>query len=543
MNVRRPRLRLGAVLTGLVAATSALGSAGWTISTIPNLQTTQPAQSEPSVSELRWWILDDKEECSNRRRMPEDHEEWVAPSTEATMTSNQTICIHGPDLDLKAELGGNEIVIPSTGSGNTIDVSKEPITWEEANLAVGIPLSFGVSGTEVRSEVAVLPEIAVEAVWREVPSGQPRKDGSEADSSVTTSDTDVDQSDDEKSESDASTTPVVGEDGLTKILSLVGRDAAAIGALDGVIVRDEINPNWFQARTGSQILDVDEDHFVSLLMDGGVAQYQLGLAPAANAGQSTVAQRTRLLVGETELWTSSNDVTSQSPNLSVEVQAIARAKAGSTTEVSIRLTNNISRKFEEPLQLVLVAEGAVDGQSFSGASDNGRIDGDRVEWELESGFQPDSDLRNVKATFDSDLGSTQVVWTATLMRSGHAEPMDSDSEKTDINPPEDDDSTIVDFDPGQLVQLIGFVVSFAFIAVIFGAWSRNRGSREGAPNTEVTRNHELNLFRSYSEAILVLVIVVAVLVLALQGSLNGESAASLIGVIAGYALGQGIRRQ
>lgn len=102
--------------------------------------------------------------------------------------------------------------------------------------------------------------------------------------------------------------------------------------------------------------------------------------------------------------------------------------------------------------------------------------------------------------------------------------------------PDPGNRTGVQFTPDQLIRLIAFVMAFALVAVIFGHRAR-RTDDDPTQQTAGARSAELNRFRAYTQAILVLVILLAILVLALNGSLSGENADSLIGVIAGYALG------
>lgn len=463
---------------------------------------------------LTWTIANTEDGCQN----PDE-----ATRNQTTVVRNQVLCID--NVPRGEQINTEPLGFVYESSTGALSFPAASVTWNEASLS-GFAVEFFVNDSPTRSEVTVLPDVRLDIEWLKEP--QSSEDG------------DPDQLESEPQPAE----PVIDESGVTKRLVIDGSDAASLFDIGDVVVHEQVIPGLFEARVAGVVQPVSENQEVAIeIPQEGSNAYQLNLAPGANRGQVETNQRSFVTVGDVRVFAAERDLIVASPSIEVTVQSVGSVRPGQSTEVTVRLKNLADTEFDVPLELMLSAKDGGQVGSFSDPSDSGSVQGSTVTWQLDNGLDKQGAARAATITIDQSAAGTTVLWEATLSRSGSQEPLARGEIPTDVGEAvPTGEQSIVDFDPAQLIQLIAFVVAFAILAIIYGAWSRSRRSRSNDANTEEFRSHELDLFRSYSEAILVLVIVVVVLVLTLRGSLEGESAASLIGVIAGYALGQGLKK-
>ncbi|MGI9603168.1 MAG: hypothetical protein ACR2QE_14875 [Acidimicrobiales bacterium] len=330
--------------------------------------------------------------------------------------------------------------------------------------------------------------------------------------------------------------------GVVKTITVVGDDAAQFESFADVTIREQIAPSLVVASklTDSSEIPPDSDNNTISLSVGkdGTASYRLSVAPGANFGSRETTQESTLVLKEVDRASVTQVLDLDAPLVEMEVQVLAEVSGGNSTNVGVRVRNIDATDLAGPVVLELSASQGTDLiTGLQGVSADGELDGNSVRWILDDGIEIGVDeVFSVVADLSAPASDSAIVWRAQLREPTTVESIVEDDATTDVTSP-DDGSSGVNFTPGQLIRLIAFVVAFAITALIFGAWARKR-SEESTTSESDAREYELRVFRSFTEAIVVLVILVAILVLALQQSLSGESAASLIGVIAGYVLGQ-----
>lgn len=336
----------------------------------------------------------------------------------------------------------------------------------------------------------------------------------------------------------------ITEAGVYKVITVSGSDLAR---LTGDLVVHEVVPaDNLVPRELSSDTAVNDGRF-DIAVGGDEVQYRVALAPQANSGETDATLTSELRYqGVAVLPAVETQVEVKAPQLDVEFSnATSSIIDAATARVEISL-ENLGVPLTEALTVTLSIVEESDALSgFEQISDGGAPDEKTVSWSIPRDQLTDDKLtRSVQARITRSSQQANLNWRVTVARSSNPDvALDIATklvEVTAASAPSSDDDT-VEFSPGQLIRLIAFVIAFALLAIIFGAWMRTRnsppaGSGEAA---EAERNHELNIFKSFAESITVLVILVSILVLALQGSLEAESAGSLIGVIAGYVLGQG----
>ncbi|MEM9651730.1 MAG: hypothetical protein AAGA65_06515 [Actinomycetota bacterium] len=406
-----------------------------------------------------------------------------------------------------------------------------------------VPLSFEITAADEIRTVAVTlsPDLGIDIRFAEVPdvrTATATSDDGEAPASTTTT-VPAGPEIAVVGEGPGGAPVTIGQSRRSKSIVVTGRDRD----IDGFQIREQVRTDRLRLIAevdGAETVlmpELDGDRVNLELVDGSVT-YDLALAEGANFGSAALTQETELLLGSDVLAFEITNLALEAPSARVDVQALAQVVGGDDTLVSVRVTNQGGTPITGPLDITLrpiEGEGLVAG--FDDVSD-GSIDGNVVTWPIAGDLAPgDQVVQTIQVDLSAGSAESQIRWEGTLTRQGATAPIDSATVTTDITQEGSGSEAGVQFTPDQLIRLIAFVMAFALVAVIFGAW--NRGSRErNGDHSEDHHKHELEMFRAYTEAILVLVILVAILVLALRGSLSGESAASLIGVIAGYALGR-----
>ncbi len=492
----RSRAVTGALLLMLLLGFVGVGQASAAEGEDETTTTTAAEPPEPETTtttidrRLGWQIVDGETSCPP-----------IAPGTQGAneMTTDQAICLSSvDDLEFPAQL--------RIDRGQRRLTVRRDITWTPEQLATRLSTELSRGDESVR--IDIVPDVTLRVEWRD-------SDGAALQG-------------DEIAVDDGVVTKVIIAEGaqlegleLTIVETIPEKQLSAVGGgLDGTPVNDGI---------------------VELTLDAnGEASYRLELRSDANSGSEPVISKTELRYQGQRLDENAQTLILSAPLISVGVDAAAETKED-TASVTVTIRND-GAAVTEALTVSLSAvqdQGVVSG--FTEASDNGDDAGEVVTWEL--GNLPDkADLkRTVQANLSRLSSDTKLTWRVTVIRSGVEEPIDTADRQVTVLGTSGSDSSQVNFTSGELIRLIAFVVAFALMAIIFGAWMRTKRTRnaDSGDEAEAERQHELNVFKAFAESILVLVILVSILVLALQGRLEAQSAGSLIGVIAGYALGQG----
>ena len=504
------------------------------------LAASAPAGATESTSAQRWAIVDIEDGC------PDDLADRPPTSELPTLTRSQALCLPPGDAQLTPSAQLTQV----DGSTDRIAVAGDwSFTVEE--LAAGFVVAEAKRRGGVPLTVVVLPEIDIGVEWHEPTGAEPTAaEAVRADGEVNEDDLE-DASPTESKEADgAIDAEVLGIEGATKTISIGGRDARGLddAAIAGRFeVRDDIPATLtvIDSPPGST-------HGASVLalpLVGRTVSY--GLAPV-DVGAGEVATETQ----NTELWLdgsvlvarTSTELVVEGSELELTVEQTNFDGAVSRTSITLSVRNTGDEPLAGPVTVILTAQdtpvfGGFENQSEGGQSGEPLA----MTWEYPTGLGAGQTMvESVDAILRPGDANVTVLWTAEVVQSND----DADgsvvlarSEASTAVPASDDTDSgkgEVNFTPGQLIRLIAFVIAFALMAIIFGAWSRNRRIDSSLLGNEAAahREHERFIFKSFAEAIIVLVIIVSILVLALEGSLQAESAASLIGVIAGYALGQ-----
>ncbi|MFW2335717.1 hypothetical protein, partial [Ilumatobacter sp.] len=463
------------------------------------------------------------------------------PTTEEPTTEEPTTrLVVTPDFTwtpekLPAQVASFSVIVG--GSDRTVELDLKP--------QVDLRVSYTPTSGEVRT-VLIDPSTATTASTSVVTAPTASEDEIKStdtsapttDASPTTTDASPTSTDAPPPTTDAPPTQqqieavALGQSPLIKTISIVGGDAAEI---EGLQVREQLLPSQVRVTVGGT--DRQGSGTTRLDLEGTSVTYQLQLSEGASFGPTATTQQTELVVGDTVLGSTVEYLLLDAPQVDVTLDTLSDVSGGDSADISVKVTNSddqavlgahvLTVQFSEGSNLVTVID-LGDGEQA----------GDAVSWNLPRGLDPGQvETRAIRVSFGTPESESKVTWRAELTKEGAEDPLAVGSGTTVIAMPSDPDGpTGVRFSPSQLIQLIAFVMAFALVAVIFGHWIR-RSDEDSSHDLAKSRAAELNRFRAYTQAILVLVILVAILVLALNGSLSGESAGSLIGVIAGYALG------
>lgn len=531
MHLFKAALLTASVVVGL-AATTTVPQTESTGSTEPGGATGPTAEELEAVAVQ---VVDQESDC------PETFESTIEADEEVGMTRFETICV---DLPANVNLAprGDLVVDPEDESRLVV---ADSFSWEGNTPRAFLSFDIEADGISRTVTVTLSPELGLDIEFGQT--------GDLEASSVETPDEETPQTpvvgdgpDQPVAEAEDATATapdqdlvVVGQNRRSKSIVVTGRDRG----IAGLQIREQVRAGQVRVIAevdgvvSTQEPELDGDRVTLPLVDGSVT-YDLALVAGANFGITSTTQETELLLGNVVMASKTTSLQLEAPVAQVDVQALAQVVGGDDTIVSVRVTNRGSNPITGPLVVTLKpieGEGLVEG--FDDVSD-GTIDGNTVTWPVVGDLGPgDQVVHTIQVDLNAGAAGAQIRWEGTLARQGAAAPIDSATVTTDIEQEGSGSEAGVQFTPDQLIRLIAFVMAFALVAVIFGAWNRG-GGRGQQGQDEEQHKHELELFRAYTEAILVLVILVAILVLALRGSLSGESAASLIGVIAGYALGR-----
>lgn len=318
---------------------------------------------------------------------------------------------------------------------------------------------------------------------------------------------------------------VVGRRATTKTIRIAGDDAAIVG-VEGVGIVETFSTDGVVASIEGAAIDIADGSFALPLNGRSEFSYQLQSDPAQYFVTRPLELTTQLTFSDRPIASSTSTVTLRTPDISVSVDAPPEV---TTTNADITVTVTSSDTIAQPFVLRLRPEQGGSLIRVFSDTDDGSVEQNTVTWAFDEGLTKDEpESRTVRVTFAEASSNQRLTWSAAILDADGVE-VDNGTATSEVTAAASPvgDPVSVDFTPGQLIRLIAFVMALALIAIIFGAWRRSRAATE----------RDIDLFKAFSESILVLVIIVAILVLALRGSLNGESAASLIGVIAGYALG------
>ena len=495
---------------------------------------TSAASATPESGDLEWSVgttanCDPTDNTGRSQQITEDKVICIAAAAAAYQIGSRAAASGEPE---------NNVV--------TIVVAEEGLVWDATTVSTGITVTFWpgdpddepstpmsvVVTPDLEAEVAVLTPEAEETERADNGDG-----GTDPDSNDGGENGDGGPDNGQSGEDDAAGQSSVG---IIKVYRLSGVSVDQMVSTGELAIRDTVDPTVFRVSSEGSVLSPNEEGWTSIAIRARSGSYSLEVRAAANEGVSQREQNWGLYLGDTQLRGGTTTVDLSSPLVMLEVQTSGRARPGEEVDITVRVNNQSE---VEAVGAYRIRLDAIGGQAveFAEPTDSGVIEDDTVVWSFPEGFRNDDPVAvAVKAEIPTDATGPFITWKAEMQLTGTGDVVTFDEARTDLILGGSGSDNSVQFKPEQMVQLIAFIVSFALLAVIFGAWARRR--RTQAADTESEREHELNLFRDYARSILVLVLIVAVLVLALQGSLNGESAASLIGVIAGYALGQGIRR-
>lgn len=509
------------------------------------LVTVAPAEGAPTQATRSWEVVDESVDC------PEVALDAGDGVQGPTITGTQHLCVAG-EIDV-ATLPAQ---LRSVGTGRLAVV---PGSFALSDLQVGSITVDVDRGTAGALAVTLIPDLRLEVRWDGATLEPISGGGTDA--------TEDDGSADEVASSagrvevgDDSAAPggLIPPQGSTKTITVTGLDAPDIAAApDGIRfeVRETVPPNF-------EVFDLPRNTerspgLLTMPLTGSSVRYRLS-PPRLDAGGSLAGvQITELVVidaagGESVLARATaqieavGDATDAVVELAVEQSGFDAAERQTT--ITITVENTLAEPLQGPIDVTLTAQDVPAFVGYENPSEGGQPLGRTVfNWTLADGLPPGEQLvKKVEARLAPGDAATNVGWTVavTQAREGTSVPLVLAEERelrTEVPALEvDGDEGEVNFTPGQLIRLIAFVIAFALMAIIFGAWSRTRrvDAHLVGEEAEAQRAHEHSVFKAFAESIIVLVIIVSILVLALEGSLQAESAASLIGVIAGYALGQ-----
>ena len=328
---------------------------------------------------------------------------------------------------------------------------------------------------------------------------------------------------------------MLGRGPVNKTISVEGDDGDEIPNLR---VREQIEPSQLRAVVGEEPRTPDVDTNTTLLnLSNSSVTYELDLSRSANFGPTPATQLTELLSGDIPLTTKVTSLLLDAPIVDLALEAPQTVSGGGDTNVTVFVTNQRDQPLTDPLEVTLSPVAGANLAKFSDdVGDGNSSEGEVVSWLMPSGLGAGEQfVRVVRVDLTATTTPSEIRWQLEVKRVGAGQALETTSATTLVPATSTEDSSVA-FTPDQLIRLIAFVMAFALVATIFGAWTRRSDGQSGEASPG-ERQSELDKFRAYTQTILVLVILVAILVLALNGSLSGEIAGSLIGVIAGYALG------
>ncbi|MGI9615829.1 MAG: hypothetical protein ACR2QO_23150 [Acidimicrobiales bacterium] len=490
-------------------------------------------------SSVDWFVIELSASCSDS----------VAESPEADraiLRRTDALCVPGEVAEFEV---GDEFQVEQEDSFVRLRVAPS-FSFATEDLAVGAVLVPVGGPPAAQLLVEFVPEVQIEVAWADLPATASEEASLGLDVDGVSGD-EVGAATEEPRESASETDSVtIGSRGVRKTISISGRDAPSLD--------DPETASRFRLRESLPAsLDVvanPADGEVGLdALDLSLTQrpvvYDLISNRLAGAEISAEQQSTELwLDGSALVARTTLDLNVVGPPIDLAVEQTGFDGSRSVTTISITVQNTGEVPLRGPMNLTLRAPDFAVFEQFENATEDAKVtDRTVIAWSLPDELLPgETTVRQLDARLRPGPTDAVVSWVVELTRTGEATTsqvvLAREELTTDVPTIETDGSgeREVNFTPGQLIRLIAFVIAFALLAIIFGAWSRNRriDMTLGGEEADAQRKHERSIFKSFAEAIIVLVILVSILVLALQGSLQAESAASLIGVIAGYALGQ-----
>lgn len=509
------------------------------------------AQPIEALTESDWYIVGPNETCDRANEVTFDDGE------QRRLRRDQTICLaedvaSSPESDESvfqlAESDGPLVELPEgqlrISPGWRFDAEK--LRKDEREVA-----TFRLSGDDDAGEqsVIIVPEIMIEIIWEEVDLGDLAGTTTETTEALTTTTgattssasgaTTVAPTTTTEPEDHGGETQVIGPSGIRKVVQVSGLDKPDLtdDTVRGQLVIVDPLPKSLIAT------DLPRDDELSATLDRSY-RTAFDLRPSAEPTSEELEQTTRLeFDGQVVATSSPYRFVVTPPTIALAATAVySEDQSGAMLEVTVK--NESSAPVAGPIKIVVEPAADVNLIGFKQPSDGWSVSGSILTWELADGLRRGDTIRTAIGDVARSDDETTVKWDVRLeipVADGEAEIL-AETETTTTVPakPDSDAGPSVDFDAGELVQLIVFVVTLALIAIIIGASIRRSRSPHGLVGSEANeqRKHEESIFRAYIEGIIVLVILVSILVLALQRSLEAESAASLIGVIAGYVLGQ-----